>query len=85
MIFSNLDEIDDLLRSGYALRTLYDVVSEENPTNLNDSKLEGVIGLLEVHEAEVRRIRQNLSLRLRQHLLESYLEDLKKRAAALTA
>ena len=85
MIFSYLDELDNLLRSGYALRTLYNAVSEENQTNLSVSRLEGVIALLEIHEAEVRRLRKNLSLRLRQHMLESYLEDLKKREVALTA
>ncbi|TFH16818.1 hypothetical protein E4H04_06005 [Candidatus Bathyarchaeota archaeon] len=59
-------------------------MSVESPPIVNVSKLEGVIGLLEIHEAEARRLRQNLNLRLRQHMLESYLEDLKKREATLT-
>jgi hypothetical protein len=80
MMFNNLDELDDLLRSGYALRTLYDVVSEESLSVVNVSKLEDVVTQLEIHEAEVRRLRQSLSLRLRQHMLESYLENLKKRS-----
>ena len=78
-IFSNLTELNNLIRSGYALRTLYVLESEGNPPIVNISEFEGIIGLLEIHEAEVRRLRQNLSLHLRQHELKSYLEKLKQR------
>ena len=78
-IFSNLIELNNLIRSGYALRTLYHIESEENPPIVNISELEDIIGLLEIHEAEVRRLRQNLSLHLCQHELESFLEKLKQR------
>ena len=83
-IFSYLNELNNLMRSGYALRTLYGLESEGNPPIVNVSELEGIIGLLEIHEAEVRRLRQNLSLHLRQHERESYLQNLKKRSVALT-
>jgi len=85
MMFSNLDDLDNLLRSSYALQTLYIVVSEEIPPIVNVSKLEEVIGILETHEADIRRLRQNLSLRLRKRVFETYLNDMKKHEPALTA
>lgn len=81
---NSLDEVNKLIRAGYALNALYDSVSDEDSSIENYSELENIIGLLEIHENEVRRLRQNLCLRVRQHMLGSYLEKLKKRADALT-
>ena len=72
-IFSSFTGLINLMRSGYALRTLYGLESEGNPPIVNVSELEGIIDLLEIHEAEVRNLRQTLALSLLQHDLESYL------------
>jgi hypothetical protein len=59
---------------------LYDLMSEDDLSKGNVSKLENLVSKLEMHENEVRRLRQTLNLRLRQIVLESYLEELKKRS-----
>ena len=77
---NSLGEIKRLAESGYALQTLYDLMSEDDLSKGNVSKLENLVSKLEMHENEVRRLRQTLNLRLRQIVLESYLEELKKRS-----
>jgi len=77
-VLNSLNEVDKLLQAGNALQTLYDLIPGESSVE-NVSKLEDIVGLLEIHEAEVRRLRQSLSLRLRQHALETYLESLRRR------
>jgi hypothetical protein len=80
LVLNSLESIKRLVESGYALQTLYDLMSENNLSSGSVTELEDVVNLLEIHECEVRRLRQSLSLRLRQYALESYLEELKQRA-----
>ena len=75
MVMNSLEEINELVLVDYAVKTLFDVMSEMDVSTENVSEFENVVNLLEMHEAEVRRLRQCLNLRLRQHVLKSYLED----------
>jgi len=79
LVLNKLDEVNRLVESGYALRTLYDMMSGDDLSRGDVSKLEDLVNQLEIHENDVRRLRQNLNLRLRQNFLESYLEELKRR------
>jgi hypothetical protein len=79
LVLNSLDSIKKLVESGYALQTLYDLMSEHNLSSGSVAELEDVVNRLEIHESEVRSLRQSLSLRLRQYALESYLDGLKKR------
>jgi hypothetical protein len=77
-LWSNgLDEVKRLIKSGYALKTLYDLMAVDDLSPNNFSTLEDVVNQLEIHESEVREVRQSLSLRLRQEFLEAYKEGLK--------
>jgi len=62
-MLNSLDEINELMILDYAVKTLSDVMSEMDVSTENVSELENVVNLLEMHEAEVRRLRQSLSLR----------------------
>ncbi len=80
LVMSCLETVNKIVREGYALKTLSELMSEEDDKVRNISELENIVNLLEIHEAEVRMIRQNLKLRLRNCVLESYLDDKKKYA-----
>jgi hypothetical protein len=56
---NSLDDVKRLVASGYALKTLYDLMSDGVLSSGNVSKLEDVVNQLEIHEAEVRRLRQS--------------------------
>jgi hypothetical protein len=45
----------------------------------NISELDKVVNLLEMHEEEIRRLRQSVSLQTRQYVLASYSKHLRKR------
>ena len=73
-VLNSVDELNLIVQARYAMKTLYDLMSEDDLSTDNVSELEDVVNQLEMHENEVRRLRQSLSLRLRQQVIESYLE-----------
>ena len=79
MVLNSLDEVKRLVESGYALQALHDLMSEGTFSGDDASKLEDVVNRLEILESEVRRLRQSLSLRLRQRGFEKYIEYLKQK------
>lgn len=79
LCLNGLGEVKRLIESGYALQDLYDLMSVDDLSPSDFSKLEDLVSQLEMHESEVRRVRQTLSLRLRKRVFESYKEGLKKR------
>jgi hypothetical protein len=78
-VLNSLEEVKKLVESGYALQALYDLIVLNDLSPSNSSTMQNVVNQLEIHENEVRRLRQNLSLRLRQQFFEEYKEGLKKR------
>lgn len=71
MLLNGVNDVKRLVESGYALQTLYKLMSQGDISSGNVAKLETVVNQLEIHENEVRRYRQTLSLRPRQYFLES--------------
>jgi len=61
------------------VKTLSDLLSGMEVSAENISELENVIILLEMHEEEIRRLRQSISLHVRQYVLASYSEGLRKK------
>lgn len=80
MFMSSLaKQVEYLLTLKCPVKTLAELLSEVNVSAENRAELEDVLGMLEVHENELRGIRQKLSLRLRQYTLEYYSEQLRSR------
>ena len=71
--------VERLLGEGCPLKTLSDLLSDMDVSAENISELEKVVNLLEMHEEEIRRLRQSVSLQTRQYVLASYSEHLRKK------
>ncbi|MCJ7731841.1 hypothetical protein MUP51_05945 [Candidatus Bathyarchaeota archaeon] len=72
-------QVERLLSSDCPVRVLSELMSEIRVSAENRSELEDIENILEIHENEIRRLRQSLSLRLRQYSFEYYSEYLKKK------
>ncbi len=76
----NIKRQVELLRSSKCpVRTLSELLSVIPVSAENRAELEDVVSILEIHENEIRSLRQSLSLHLRQYSLEYYSECLKKK------
>ncbi|TFH17601.1 hypothetical protein E4H04_04700 [Candidatus Bathyarchaeota archaeon] len=73
-------QVERLLSSECPVKVLSELMSEIRVSAENRSELEDIENMLEIHENEIRSLRQNLSLRLRQYSFEYYSEYLKKKA-----
>ena len=71
--------VERLLGAGGPLKTLSDLLSDMDVSAENISELENIIDILEMHEEEIRRLRQSISLCTRQYVLASYSEQLIKK------
>jgi hypothetical protein len=71
--------VEHLLGEDCPVKTLSDLLSGMEVSAENISELENVIILLEMHEEEIRRLRQSISLHVRQYVLASYSEGLRKK------
>jgi len=71
--------VERLLGEGCPLKTLSDLLLGADVSAENISELENIVNLLEMHEEEIRRLRQSISLRARQYILASHTEYLKKK------
>lgn len=58
---------------------LSDLLSGTAVSAENISELENIINVLEMHEEEIRRLRQRVSIHTRRYVLASYSEDIKNR------
>jgi len=71
--------VERLLGEGCPLKTLSDLLSGTVVSAKNISELENIVNLLEMHEEEIRRLRQSISLRARHYILASHTEHLRKK------
>jgi hypothetical protein len=72
--------VERLLGEGCPLKTLSDLLLGTDVSAENISELENIVNLLEMHEEEIRRLRQSISLRARQYILASYSEKIRNRS-----
>ena len=72
------EQVEYMLNQRRPLLTLSELMSEIHVSAENRAELEDVVGMLEIHESELRSVRQSLSLRLRQYTLEYYSDLLRK-------
>ena len=71
--------VEHLLSADCPVKTLSDMLSGMDVSAENISELDKVVNLLEMHEEEIRRLRQSISLQTRQYVLASYSKHLRKR------
>ena len=77
---SNVDaQIKRLLSNDCPVKTLSTILSDLTVSAENCSEIEDLVSTLEIHENELRQLRQSLTLRLRQYSIEYYFEYLKKK------
>ena len=77
---SNVEKkVEDLLGSKCPVKLLSTLIGETQVSAENRAELEDVVSMLEMHENELRSLRQNLSLRLRQYSFNYYREYLIKK------
>lgn len=72
-------QVEHLLSSKCPVTTLSELMSEINVSAENRAELEDIVSMLEIHENEIRTLRQSLNLRLRQYSLEHYSDYLRKK------
>jgi hypothetical protein len=68
-----MDDINVVVERARDLLLGMDVSAE------NISEWENIVNLLEMHEEEIRRLRHSINLRIREYVLESYAEPLRKK------
>lgn len=71
--------VERLLREDCPIRLLSNVLSGREITPDNVSELEKILNVLEMHEEEIRRLRQSIMLGIRDHYLESYALELRNK------
>jgi hypothetical protein len=71
--------VERLLGADCPVKMLSDLLSGMDVSAENASELENIVNLLEMHEDEIRRLRQSVSLHIRQYVLASYSEGLRKK------
>ena len=71
--------VEHLLGSKCPIKTLSDLIRETQVSEETRTELEDVVSMLEIHENELRNLRQSLNLRLRQFNLSYYKEYLIRR------
>jgi hypothetical protein len=71
--------VDRLLGAGCPVKLLSGLLSEMDVSAENVSELKNIVNLLEMHEGEIRRLRQSISIGIRQHTLASYSDALGKK------
>ena len=71
--------VERLLGSDCPVKTLSDLLSGMDVSAENVSELENIVNLLEMHEDEIRRLRQSVSLHIRQYVLASYSDGLRRK------
>ena len=75
------EQVEHMLNQKCPLLTLSELMSMINVSAENRAELEDIVGMLEIHESELRSVRQSLSLRLRQYTLEYYSDFLRSRVS----
>lgn len=70
--------VEHLLSSKCPLSTISEHLSEVKVSVENRAELEDIVSMLEIHENDIRSLRQSLSLRIRQYKLEYYSEYFRK-------
>ena len=71
--------VERLLGAGCPLNTLSELLSDMDVSAENISELENIVNVLEMHENEIRRLRQSISIHTRQYVLASYSEHLRNK------
>ena len=61
------------------IQLLSEMLSKMKISDENVSDFENIVDILEIYEAEVRRLRQSISLNIREYVLASYAQDLRKK------
>ena len=71
--------LERLLVADNQVQLLSEMLSETNISAENISDFEKIANLLEIYEAEIRRLRQNINLNIREYILTTYAEDLRNK------
>ena len=71
--------VERLLSADCPVKLLSDLLSGLDVSAENVSELENIVTLLEMHEDEIRRLRQGVSLRIREYVLASYSDGLRRK------
>jgi len=71
--------VERLLSEDCPVRLLSNVLSGREITPDNVSELERILNVLEMHEEEMRRLRQSIMLGIRDHYLKSYALELRNK------
>ena len=72
-------QVEHLLGSKNPIKTLTNLLGGLTVSLETKAELENVVNILEIHEHEIRSLRQSLYLRLRQHSLNYHKEYLIKK------
>ncbi len=72
-------QVEHLLGSKCPIQTLSDLLGEVNVSAENRAELEDIVSMLEIHEHEIRSLKQSLNLRLRNYSFDYYKEYLIKK------
>jgi hypothetical protein len=70
---------ESMLSKDCPLEKVHDLVSSFKVSDINEQSVENAINVLEMHEEEIRTLRQKLSLKLGNHRVEKVLSNLRKR------
>ena len=71
--------VELLLSADCPVKQLSGLLSGMDVSAENVSELENIVTLLEMHEDEIRRLRQGVILRIREYVLASYSDGLRKK------
>ena len=75
---SDIDEqVQRLLGQDCPIKLLSALIEDQKVSGENHSDLEDLVSVLEIHENEIRRLRQSLNIRLRQYKYSYYIEYMK--------
>jgi hypothetical protein len=67
------DLVNSMLLNDCPLEKVSELVEELEVSDLNDEAVEEVVNLLKIHEAEIRKLRQRLAVRLINHKMEKII------------
>ncbi len=72
-------QVEHLLGSKCPIEILSNQLEEIHVSAENKAELDDAVNMLEIHENEIRNLRQSINLRLRQYSMDHYKTLLSKR------
>ena len=72
---------NEILNQDCPVRKLSQLISETKVSEINASEFRKIVDLLEIHEEEIRQLRQTARLKMREYFLNTYSAKLRNKLA----